>query len=227
MRPADEHLRAARTVAHFDHVDLDAVTLMQHLAADALRRGEHGLGIVRVGADLQKRATGARVDLIDDAGEDLVLFGVELLVDHAALRLANALNDDLLGSLRRDAAELLGLDRDADHVADLGALADAVRRFLTDLHIRIDHARDNRLLDDHFDLLFCLIENDLHVVLAIGRVLAERRQHGLTDLLVHIFARNTFFFFDICNCVKKFCVHGRIPFPYMVRCRRTCAMADF
>ena len=200
---------------------------MQHLAADALRRGEHGLGIVRVGADLQKRAAGARVDLIDDAGEDLMLLGVELLVDHAALRLADALNDDLLGCLRRDAAELLGLDRDADNVADLGALADAVRRFLTDLHIRIDHARDNRLLDDHFDLLFCLIENDLHVVLAIGRVLAERRQHGLTDLLVHIFARNTFFFFDICNCVKKFCVHGRIPFPYMVRCRRTCAMADF
>ena len=227
MRPADEHLRAARAVAHLDHVDLDAVALMQHLAADALRRGEHGLSIVRVGADLQKRAAGARVDLIDDAGEDLVLLGVELLVDHAALRLADALNDDLLGSLRRDAAELLGLDRDADHVADLGALADAVRRLLADLDIRVDDARDDRLLDDHLDLLFRLVENDLHVVLAVGRVLAERRQHGLTDLLIHIFARNTFFFFDICNCVKKFCVHGRIPFPYMVRCRRTCAMADF
>ena len=200
---------------------------MQLLAADALRRGEHCLGIVGVGADLQKRAAGARVDLIDDAGEDLMLLGVELLVDHAALRLSDALNDDLLGSLRRDAAELLGLDRDADHVADLGALADAVRRLLADLDIRVDDARDDRLLDDHLDLLFRLVENDLHVVLAVGRVLAERRQHGLTDLLIHIFARNTFFFFDICNCVKKFCVHGRIPFPYMVRCRRTCAMADF
>ena len=227
MRPADEHLRAARAVAHLDHVDLDAVALMQHLAADALRRGEHGLGIVRVGADLQKRAAGARVDLIDDAGEDLVLLGIEFFINHAALRLADALNDDLLCSLRRDAAELLGLDRDADHVADLGALADAVRRLLADLNIRVDDARDDRLLDDHLDLLFVLVENDLHIVLAVGRVLAERRQHGLTDLLIHIFARNTFFFFDICNCVKKFCVHGRIPFPYMVRCRRTCAMADF
>ena len=227
MRAADEHLRSARAVAHLDDVDLDAVALVQLLAADALRRGEHCLGIVGVGADLQKRAAGARVDLIDDAGEDLVLLGVELLVDHAALRLADALNDDLLGSLRRDAAELLGLDRDADHVADLGALADAVRRLLADLDIRVDDARDDRLLDDHLDLLFRLVENDLHVVLAVGRVLAERRQHGLTDLLIHIFARNTFFFFDICNCVKKFCVHGRIPFPYMVRCRRTCAMADF
>ena len=156
-----------------------------------------------------------------------MLLGVELLVDHAALRLADALNDDLLGCLRRDAAELLGLDRDADHVADLGALADAVRRFLADLNIRVDDARDDRLRDDHLDLLLVLVENDLHVVLTVGRVLAERRQHGLTDLLIHIFARNTFFFFDICNCVKKFCVHGRIPFPYMVRCRRTCAMADF
>ena len=227
MRAADEHLRSARAVAHLDDVDLDAVALVQFLAADALRRGEHGLGIVGVGADLQKRAAGARVDLVDDAGEDLMLLGVELLIDHAALRLADTLNDNLLCSLRRDTAELLGLDRDTDDVTDLGALADAVRRLLADLNIGIDDALDDRFLDDHLDLLFRLVENDLHIVLTVGRVLAERRQHGLTDLLVHIFARDALLLFNICNCIKKFCVHGRIPFPYMVRCRRTCAMADF
>ena len=203
------------------------LALHQFLAGDLLAGEQQGLSGLRAGADPQGHGVGAGGDPGHHAGEDLVLLGVELLVDHAALRLADALNDDLLGSLRRDAAELLGLDRDADHVADLGALADAVRRLLADLDIRVDDARDDRLLDDHLDLLFRLVENDLHVVLAVGRVLAERRQHGLTDLLIHIFARNTFFFFDICNCVKKFCVHGRIPFPYMVRCRRTCAMADF
>ena len=156
-----------------------------------------------------------------------MLLGVVLLVDHAALGLAQALDDDLLAVAGGDTAELLGLDRNADDVADLGALADAVRRLLADLNIGVDDALDDRFLDDHLDLLFRLVENDLHIVLTVGRVLTERRQHGLADLLVHIFARDALFLFNICNCIKKFCVHGRIPFPYMVRCRRTCAMADF
>ena len=41
-----------------------------------------------------------------------MLLGGELLVDDAALGLADALDDDLLGSLGRDAPKLLGLDGD-------------------------------------------------------------------------------------------------------------------
>ena len=49
-----------------------------------------------------------------------MLLGVELIVDHAPLGLADALDDNLTGGLGGDAAEILGLDLDADHVAELG-----------------------------------------------------------------------------------------------------------
>ena len=44
------------------------------------------------------------------AGEDLVLLGGELIINHAPLGLTHTLNDDLAGSLGGDAAKVPGLD---------------------------------------------------------------------------------------------------------------------
>ena len=50
----------------------------------------------------------ALVRLLDDAGDDVALAPRVLLVLHLALGVANALQDDLLGGLRRDATEVVG-----------------------------------------------------------------------------------------------------------------------
>ena len=50
----------------------------------------------------------ARVGLLDDAGDDVADAVLVLLEHHLALGLADALQDDLLGGLRGDAAEVVG-----------------------------------------------------------------------------------------------------------------------
>ena len=102
-----------------------------------------------------------------------MLFGGKLLIDDAALGFANALNDDLLGGLGSDAPELLGLHGDGDHVAELGAANDLFRALLIDLVVGILHRLNDRLVDDHLNALFILVEDDLDVVLAAGIIPAE------------------------------------------------------
>ena len=55
--------------------------------------------------------------LLDDSGHDLALTVDVLVVHHGALGLADPLQDDLLGGLRRDTAEVLGRHVLALHVA--------------------------------------------------------------------------------------------------------------
>ncbi len=82
----------------------------------------------------------------DDAGEDLVLLGGELFINQAAFGLADALNDDLLGSLCRDAAELFGLDRDGDGFAQPGPAGNLLRAFKIDLVIGVGDLFDDELV---------------------------------------------------------------------------------
>ena len=207
MGPADENLGTAAGVAHFHHVDLDSVALLEFLTLDALAGGEHGLGKLAVGRDTNGNAAVARLDVRHDAGEDLVLLGGELLVDDAPFRLANALRDDLLGLLGSDTAELLGLHRDIHGLAQFGAAADLLGSLQVDLMAGILHLVHHGLGDIHLDAGLLLIQIDGDVVLALRIVLPESGQHGLLDLVVHITAGNAFFLFDGLDCLKEFCVH--------------------
>ena len=136
-----------------------------------------------------------------------MLLGGELLIDDAALGLTDALDDDLLGSLGRDASELLGLHGDAQLVAELCALVDFLCRLKNDLVAGVLDLFHDGLDDVHLNALAVLFEDDLHIVLALGIVAPEGGQHGLLDLIVHIAAGNALFFFDILNGLKKICVH--------------------
>ena len=236
MRPADHDLGTAGGVLHLDHIDLDAVALLQVLTADALVQGQHGLGKLAVGGDADRDRTVARFDMGDDAGEDLVLLGGELFINQAAFGLADALNDDLLGGLRRDAAELLGLDRDGDGFAQLGPAGNLLRAVKIDLVIGVGDLFDDELVDLHLDAFFIFIQDDLDVVLVLGVVAAERGEHRLADLIVHIVAGNAFFLFNVFDGCEKFCIHVWLtPFlilslrnyPPILTARRTCAIWFF
>ncbi len=139
-----------------------------------------------------------------------MLAGGELVIDHAALSLADTLNDDLLGRLRRDAPELARIDRHFDLAAELGALGDLLRLLKRELNGGVFDLllRHHIAQNVHIDLFLFLVHLHDHVVRRIGIVLAEGSQHSLVDLVVHILAGNAFLPFDILDGTEKFCVHA-------------------
>ena len=72
---------------------------------------------------------------------------------------------------------------------------------------RVGNLFHHKLIDMHLDLFFIFIENNFHIVFAFRIITAESGKHSLFDLLIHVFSGNTFFFFDVFNRFKKFCVH--------------------
>src|SRR3546814_1423088 len=75
----------------------------------------------------------AEFDALDDAGDDLAGAILELFILALALRITHLLEDDLLGGLGGDAAELDRRQRIDDEVADLGARLELLGVFLADL----------------------------------------------------------------------------------------------
>ena len=140
-----------------------------------------------------------------------MLLGGELLVHDAPLRLADALDDYLLCSLSRNSAELLRLHGDLYRVAELCALGDLLCRLYVDLKGGVLDLFHGGLVDVHFYALSVLVKQDLNVVGTFGIVLAESRQHRLTDLVVHIVSGNSLFFFKVFDCGKEFSVHCLTP----------------
>ena len=120
MGSGNNDLGALADVADFDNIDLDAVALAEDFAADHFLGTQQGLGLVSGAGDLDAGVAVACIDTGDGGGEDLVLLGGKLLNDHAALGLADTLDNDLLCGLGSDAAEISNLDLDADLVAQLG-----------------------------------------------------------------------------------------------------------
>jgi len=150
----------------------------------------------------------ARVGLLDDAGDDVALAARVLLVLHLALGLADPLQDDLLGGLRGNAAEVVR----GDLVSLYAALVDA-RKIEPDLvalfvehaqRLYVDVFREDELVDA--DLAGGGVYLHLGVVYRVGRLLVRRVQrvfqsaheriegdallflylpHGLDDLFTH------------------------------------------
>ena len=93
----------SRARAHLDDHGLDARAVLVALARHLL-----GAGQQRLDAAPEVDERGARVGLLHDAGDDVADAVLVLLEHDLALGLAHALQDDLLGGLRGDAAEVVG-----------------------------------------------------------------------------------------------------------------------
>src|SRR5690606_33453759 len=109
--------RPARLGADVVQVAAHAVAGTQHVARDALVLRDDRLGVAaQVDVDV------AALHALDDTGHQLANAVLPLVDDLGALGFPDALHDDLLGSLRGDAAEAGILDLLLDVVADLDAL---------------------------------------------------------------------------------------------------------
>ena len=98
----DRMICGPRAVASMStHEGDDAVAGAVRLARHLLAHRQHGLGAAQVDDDV------AALEAADDAGDELALAVLVLVEDVLALGVADALDDDLLGGLRGDAAEPL------------------------------------------------------------------------------------------------------------------------
>src|SRR5215217_4882566 len=135
----DDDARAARRGGDLLDHGLDALGVVVALAVDLL-----GLRQQRLDALAQLHERVARVRLLNDAGDQLADAVAVLLEHHVALRLADALEDHLLGGLSRDPAEVVGRDVALlDLVLELGQPRERDLRRLGDDHVaglRVDPA---------------------------------------------------------------------------------------
>ena len=189
MGAGDKDLRAAGRAAHLDEVDLHALTLGQRLAGHLLVERQERLGRLAPRADAQADGVAARVDAGDDAGENLVLLRVELVIDHAVLRLAQALDDDLLAVAGGDAAELHVLHGEVHHAADLVARGNLARVGEGDLGAGVLDLLDDLLLHIHLQVALLLVDVHDHVLHALVVALIGGNER-LNDLAHHKIAGN-------------------------------------
>ncbi|MEZ4612560.1 MAG: hypothetical protein R2838_20340 [Caldilineaceae bacterium] len=133
MGAAELDDRAARAAMDVHHVDLEIVAAAQLLVGNLLFAHQQRFGLViqqdghGVGGGVH--AAHLRVDQLADA------MG-KILVDRVARGLADALQDDLLGRLRRNAAEVGRLGLHLDDVAQLhpcDQIAGIIQRYLRPL----------------------------------------------------------------------------------------------
>ncbi len=98
-RTRQENLRAARFAADAGDQRADAVTGLQHFARDLLVAADNAFGLAQIDDDM------AEFGALDEAGDDLPGAVLEFFILAVTLGIADLLDDDLLGSLRGDAAE--------------------------------------------------------------------------------------------------------------------------
>ena len=184
MGAGDQHLRAAGGAADLHQIHLHHLTLGQRLAGHLLVLGQHSLGALVAGADLQDHVAIAGIDTHHGAGQDLVLLAAPLVIDHAVLGLPQALNDDLLAVAGGDTAELHVLHREVHHTAQLVLGADMAGLLQRDLVGGVHDLLHDLLLDVHPQVVLLLVHVHDHVLHALVIPLIGGGQ-GLNDLAHH------------------------------------------
>src|SRR5207248_6424089 len=110
-RAAENDLRALRLPEHVEHEGLHPVAGAVRLARRLLADRQHGLGAAEVDDDVPA------LEPQRDAADDFALAVLVIVEDVLALRITRALDDDLLGGLRRDPAEALPVRLELQDVA--------------------------------------------------------------------------------------------------------------
>ena len=167
MGPGNEHLGPPGTAADLHHVYLYVLALHQLLGSDLLAGGQHGLRGLRPRADAQGYVSRPGVHAADYAGEDLVLLGVELVIDHAPLGLPQALDNDLLAVSGGNAAKLHVVHRDIDDAAYIHPAVLGPGLLGAHLGAGIFHFLHDFLLDVHPQVLLGLVHVYNHVLHAL------------------------------------------------------------
>ena len=191
MRARQEDLRAARFAAHVEEIGADAVAGAEGFARDHFVAAHDRLAAAEIGDHV------AVFDALDDAVDDFADAVLVFLVLAVALGVAHLLHDDLLGRLRRDAAEIEGRQGLGDGVADLGRRVALARLRQGDL---AGIVLDRRVVDHEQvarQAQLAGLAVDLGVDVGLGAVARARRlgdgvRHRVEhDLLVdHLLARD-------------------------------------
>ncbi len=117
-------------------VDANVVAAAQMLSGDLLiAREERFVLVVQHHGDGAGGVVGAAHLGVDDLADAMR----EVLEHGIAFGLADALQDDLLGGLRRNAAKVSGLGRHAHHIAQFGIGDKAFRFFERDFGALVEH----------------------------------------------------------------------------------------
>ena len=181
VRAGNEHLRAAAAAAHFHQIHLQHLPLVVFLAHHLLAQREHSVGGVGAGAQTHGGVAGALVNAQHGAGEDLVLLGVKLVIDHAVLGLPQPLNDDLLAVAGGDAAEVHVLHGEAHGVAHMVLGGDGLGLLGGDFGGGVLHLLHHGLLHKHLQVVLFLVHVHHHVfhVLVVALIGGGESLHDL------------------------------------------------
>ncbi len=141
MRAAEENLRPSGFPADRHDQRTDAVADADHFARNLLVAADDTLGAAQVDDDM------AELHPLDDPGDDFARAVLEFLILALALSVADLLEDNLLGGLGGDAAELDRRQRIDDKVAHRGiglqllrALDVDLLEIVVDLFDHLEHA---------------------------------------------------------------------------------------
>ena len=208
MGAGDHDPRALLGRDHVHHIDHHPLALAQHLAGDLLAFGEDGLALL----DLQRDVPLDGVHLEHRGRDDLEFLILIFLQQLPALRLADALADDVLGRLRRDPAEILGLQRDFDLAALLHRGVVLVGVLQQDFGVGVLDLLDRVLA--HRDIEAPAVRVDLdHVLVGAAHVPLDCNGDGALDLLDERVAGNPLLLLQKAQCLKKFGVHSSLAPP--------------
>ena len=180
MNAADIYLRrmlgiAARAL-HLQHIHLDMVVYAIFLAGHELAAFHDALG------KAQLHIHGLGLHALHDGGEDFVFLFCIFVIDLAALGLADALHDHLLGGLGGHAAKILGCYVDFNDIAQLEIGAHGAGFGQGNLDIGILDLLHDHLAGDNLHGLFAG-DDDAQVHRRAGALLAAAAEGGLAGLL--------------------------------------------
>src|SRR5207244_230119 len=201
-RPREDDLRALGGELDVENEGADAVALPVALARDLLLLREDRVRPAEVHGDV------SLLEALHDAGEELALAPLELLVGDVALGVAHGLDDVLLRGLGGDAPELLRWQLGEELVADLGLRIDLrVCHLERHLVLGVLDVLDHRLDLEQLDLAQLGVELGLDVLL-VAEGLLGRRQHRLLERLHDDAAVDTLLLAHLLDDAVQVRLHG-------------------
>ena len=197
MGTADHNLGTLAAIFYIHNKNLDQTVLYQLFAGHLLGLGQHSLIL----ANLQSGIAGDRVYPQHLSRDQLLILALELLHQLAPLRLANALADHMLGSLCDNAAELLGLQRNINGLAHLGALLDGLGLFQSQIRVRVLHFLNHILGHIHLKALLLRVNVAMDNVLAVVVVLGSHHDGG-RNFFIQVILRDSLLLRQHLHCIK-------------------------